>query len=128
MQPSVVVAALSLSFTRKSEISDAQARCLDLQTQQHESEMELLVIKKNNTIIQHKRKMEVLDAELEYWGTMNKSINTHKNNTRVETHVNNQPLSITYTMNIARILKAHSHSHSMSGGSIGASLECYCCF
>jgi hypothetical protein len=28
----------------------------------------------------------------------------------------------------ARILKAHSHSHSMSGGSIGASLECHFCF
>ena len=28
----------------------------------------------------------------------------------------------------ARILKAHSHSHSMSGGSIWASLECHCCF
>jgi hypothetical protein len=28
----------------------------------------------------------------------------------------------------ARILKAHSHSRSMSGSSIWASLECYCCF
>ena len=37
-------------------------------TQQHEAEIELLVIKKINTIIQHKRKMEVLDAEPEYLG------------------------------------------------------------
>jgi hypothetical protein len=28
----------------------------------------------------------------------------------------------------ARILKAHSHSHSMSGSSIWASLACHCCF
>jgi hypothetical protein len=28
----------------------------------------------------------------------------------------------------ARILKAHSYSHSMSGSSIWASLECHCCF
>jgi hypothetical protein len=27
----------------------------------------------------------------------------------------------------ARILKAHSHSHSMSGASIWAALECQCC-
>ncbi|CAB3980092.1 Hypothetical predicted protein [Paramuricea clavata] len=33
-QPSVVEAALSSSLTRKSQISDAQPRCLDLQTQQ----------------------------------------------------------------------------------------------
>jgi hypothetical protein len=30
--------------------------------------------------------------------------------------------------NYACILKAHSRSHSMSGGSIWASLECQCCF
>ena len=74
LQPSVVEAALSPSFTRKSQISEAQQRCLDLQTQQHEAEMELLVIKENNTIIEHKRKMEVLDAKFEYWETMKKSI------------------------------------------------------
>jgi hypothetical protein len=28
----------------------------------------------------------------------------------------------------ACILKAHSHSHSMSGSAIWASLECHCCF
>jgi hypothetical protein len=37
-----------------------------------------------------------------------------------------------YTRNVfdsnACILKAHSHSHSKSGGSIWASLECQCCF
>ena len=36
-----------------------------MQTQQHEAETELMGIKKNNTIKQHKRKMEVLVAELE---------------------------------------------------------------
>jgi hypothetical protein len=36
------------------------------------------------------------------------------------------PDSLMYTN--ARILKAHSHSHSMSWGSIWASLECQCCF
>ena len=64
--PSVVEAALSSSFTRKSQISEAQQRCLDLQTQQSQAEMELLVIKKNNTIIEHKSKMELLDAEFEF--------------------------------------------------------------
>ena len=33
LQPSVVEAALSPSFTRKSQISEAQQRCLDLQTE-----------------------------------------------------------------------------------------------
>jgi hypothetical protein len=32
------------------------------------------------------------------------------------------------TQSYACILKAHSHSHPMSGGSIWASLECQCCF
>ena len=44
-----------------------------MQTQQHEAEMELLVLRKNNVIIAHKRKMEVLDAELlQYWDKMKK--------------------------------------------------------
>lgn len=91
LQAAVVEAALSSSFIRKSQISEAQARCLDLQTQQHEAEMELLVIKKNNTIIQHKRKMEVLDAELEYWETMNKSItNTQAQHSRPNTRARKQ--------------------------------------
>ena len=42
LQPSVVETVLSSSFTRKSQISETQQRCLDLQTQQHEAEMELL--------------------------------------------------------------------------------------
>ena len=86
LQPSVVEAVLSPSFTRKSQISEAQQRCLDLQTQRHEAEMELLVIKENNTIIEHKRKMELLDAEFEYWETMKKSIKTHRSNNRDQTH------------------------------------------
>ena len=73
---SVVEAALTPSFTRKSQISAAQARCLDMQTKQHEAEMELLDIKKNNIIIEHKRKMEVLDAERQYWDAMKKSMKT----------------------------------------------------
>ena len=86
LQPSVVEAVLSPSFTRKSQVSEAQQRCLDLQTQQHEAEMELLVIKKNNTIIEHKRKMEVPDAEFEYWETMKKSIkNTQEQQPRRNT-------------------------------------------
>ena len=60
--------------------------------------MGLLVIKKNNTIIEHKRKMEVLDAEFEYWETMKKSIKDTQEqqprpNTRArkpnEHHINN---------------------------------------
>ena len=76
LPPSVVEAALTPSFTRKSQISAAQARCLDMQTKQHEAEMELLDIKKNNIIIEHKRKMEVLDAERQYWDAMKKSMKT----------------------------------------------------
>ena len=37
-------------------------------TQQHEADIELLVIKNIITIIQHKRKMGMLEAELEYLG------------------------------------------------------------
>jgi hypothetical protein len=36
--------------------------------------------------------------------------------------------SLSYNLSYARILKAYSHSHSLSGGSIWASLECQCCF
>jgi hypothetical protein len=39
-------------------------------------------------------------------------------------HILEPFLSLSY----ARILKAHSYSYSMSGGSIWASLECQCCF
>ena len=74
-QSSVVEAALTPSFTTKSPISAAQARCLDMQTKQHEVEMELLDIKKNN-IIEHKRKIEVLDEERQYWDAMKKSMKT----------------------------------------------------
>ena len=75
-QSSVVEAALTPSFTTKSPISAAQARCLDMQTKQHEVELELLDIKKNNIIIEHKRKMELLDAERQYWDAMKKSMKT----------------------------------------------------
>ena len=92
MQPSVLEAALSSSFTcSKSQVSQAQQRRLDLQTQQHKAEMGLLVITKNNTIIEHKRKMEVLDAELEYWETMKKSIeNTQEQQSRPNTRTRKQ--------------------------------------
>jgi hypothetical protein len=43
LPPSVVDAALAPSLTKTSQMSAAQARCLDMQTQQHEAEMELLV-------------------------------------------------------------------------------------
>jgi hypothetical protein len=88
LPPSVFgAAALTPSLTKTSQISAAQARCLDMQTQQHEAEMELLVLKKHNLIITHKRKMEVLDAELQYWDKMKKTIKStqdelHKPNTR----------------------------------------------
>ena len=39
--------------------------------------MELLDIKKNNIIIEHKRKVEVLDAERQYWDAM-KMQTTHE--------------------------------------------------
>ena len=83
IQPSVVEAALSSSCTKKSQISEAQARCLYLQTQQHEAEM---IIMKENTIIEHKKKMEVLDAELTYWETMMKSIKNTQSTNRDQTH------------------------------------------
>ena len=84
---SVVDAALAPSFTNKSPISAAQTRCLAMQTKQHEAEMELLDLNKRNLIIAHKRKMEVLDAELQYWDMMKQSIQStqeevHKPNTR----------------------------------------------
>lgn len=74
-QPSTVVeAALSLPMTTKKPISAAQERCLSMQEQQHEAEMELLVIKKPQLITEHTRKLEVLDAELEYWNLMRKRV------------------------------------------------------
>lgn len=74
-KPSTVVeAALSLPMATKKPISAAQERCLSMQEQQHEAEMELLAIKKNQLLTEHKRKLEVLDAELEYWNSMRKSV------------------------------------------------------
>ena len=62
--------------------SAAQVCCLEMQAKQHEVEMETLDIKKSNCIIQHKRKMEVTNAEywytgiFEYWDRMTNSIKT----------------------------------------------------
>ena len=70
----VVGAALSNSFSRKPQISAAQARCLDMQQKQHEAEMQILDIKKSNISSEHKRIMEVIDAEFEYWERMNKAM------------------------------------------------------
>lgn len=53
----------------------AQERCLSMQEKQHDAEMELLAIKKTQLLTEHKRKIEVLDAEWEYWNSMSKSIN-----------------------------------------------------
>ena len=47
-----------------------------MQTKQHEAEMELLEIKKSNLLNEHKREMEVLDVELEYWKNMTKAMRT----------------------------------------------------
>ena len=52
---------------RKSAISTAQLKCLDMQQQQHEAEMAILELKKSCIVQEHKRKMEVLDAEYAYW-------------------------------------------------------------
>lgn len=71
---SVVDTALTASFSKKPQMSAAQVRCLEIQAKQHEVEMEILDIKKSNLIIQHKRKMEVMNAEFEYWDSMTKSI------------------------------------------------------
>lgn len=60
-------------------MSAAQTRCLDMQEKQHTLEMEILEIRKNNLSEEHKRKMEVLDAELEYWSSTKKSrVNTQE--------------------------------------------------
>ena len=78
--PALVAEAVQApSFTKKSPISAAQARCLDMQAKQHEAEMEFLEIKKNMKIEKHKRKMEVLDAEFEYWNEMKKNIKSPEN-------------------------------------------------
>lgn len=43
---------------------------LEMQTTQHGAEMEILAIQKSNRLSEHKRKLEVLDAEFEYWNSM----------------------------------------------------------
>ena len=86
--PSAVVeAALTPSSTTKPNKSAAKARCVDMQTKLHEAEMELLEIKTSNLLNVNRRKMEVLDAELEYWKNMTKAIKT---NTRTTTKAKHQ--------------------------------------
>ena len=51
-----------------------QERWLDMQTQQYKASMELLEIRKRNILSEHKRKMEVFDAEFQYWESMKKRI------------------------------------------------------
>ena len=45
-----------------------------MQQKQHEAEMQILDIKKSNISSEHKRIMEVIDAEFEYWERMNKAM------------------------------------------------------
>ena len=78
--------ALHPSFSKKPQMSAAQARFLDMQAKQHEAEMELLQIKRSNLQMQHKRKLEVLDAEFEYWDSIRKNTrSTQKQNSRPTT-------------------------------------------
>ena len=48
-------------------MSAAQTRCLDIQEKQHKLEMEILHLRKNNLIDEHQKKIDVLEAELQYW-------------------------------------------------------------
>ena len=64
----VIEEALNVRSDRKSTtMSAVQTRCLDIQEKQHKLEMEILHLRKNNLIDEHQKKMEVLEAELQYW-------------------------------------------------------------
>lgn len=54
----------------RSRISTAQARCLEMQSSQHDAEMEILKVKMHCMKEVHKRRMEVLDMEYSYWSEM----------------------------------------------------------
>lgn len=76
--------ALHPSFSKKPQMSAAQARCLDMQ--QHEAEIELLQITRSNLQMQHERKLEVFDAEFEYWDSIWKNTkSTQEQNSRPTT-------------------------------------------
>ena len=76
----VIEEALNVRSDRKSTtMSAAQTRCLDMQEKQHTLEMEILHLRKNNLIDEHQKKMEVLEAELQYWiSTKKRTINTEE--------------------------------------------------
>ena len=58
---------------KRSTISAVQTRCLDMQEKQHTMEMEILQVKKNNLVEEHQKRMEVLEAELQYWTSSKKN-------------------------------------------------------
>ena len=75
----VIEEALNVRSDRKTTMSAAQTRCLDMQEKQHTLEMEILHLRKNNLIDEHQKKMEVLEAELQYWiSTKKRTINTEE--------------------------------------------------
>ena len=64
---------------KRSRISAAQTRCLDMQEKQHIMEMEILQLKKNNLVEEHQKRMEVLEAELQHWtSTKKRTANTQE--------------------------------------------------
>jgi hypothetical protein len=68
----VIEEALNARSHKRSTISAAQTRCLDMQEKQHTMEMEILQVKKNNLVEEHQKRMEVLEAELQYWTSSKK--------------------------------------------------------
>ena len=55
-----------------------------MQEKQHTMEMEILQLKKNNLIEKHQKRMEVLEADLEYWTSVKKRGNTNQANSQAE--------------------------------------------
>ena len=64
--------ALNSRPHKKCKMSAAQKKCLDMQEQQHTMEMEILQLKRNNLVEEHHKKVEVLEAELQYWTSTKK--------------------------------------------------------
>ena len=82
--PEVVVEELNVRPCKRSKVSEAQTICLQMQEKHHTMEMEILQLKKNNLIEKHQKRMEVLEAELEYWTSVKKRSNTSEANSQAE--------------------------------------------
>ena len=70
--PEVIGEELNVRPYKRWKVSEAQSVSLQMQEKQHTMEMEILQLKKNNLIEEHETRMEVLEAELEYWTSTKK--------------------------------------------------------